>query len=200
VQGPRGLARSEGGLGLGLAIARSLVEMHGGSIHARSDGRGRGSTFTVELPLSSAAATAASPPGGPVARTTRNERRVLVVDDNADAAETLADVLRSSGYEVRTAHEPSAALEAAQAFAPDVAIVDIGLPGMDGWALGRKVRELLAGNPPQCVAVTGYGMETDRARSREAGFVAHLVKPVDVERLERILAGLIAAKDGDAGP
>jgi signal transduction histidine kinase/ActR/RegA family two-component response regulator len=191
VQGPRGLARSEGGLGLGLAIVKSLVELHGGRIDALSGGKGRGSTFTVELPLSSGAPGPSSRSSGFASSGTA---RVLVVDDNDDAAETLADVLRCSGYDVRTAHDPRAALATAGEFLPEVAVIDIGLPGMDGWTLGAKLREELGANAPHCIAVTGYGSEMDRTRSQQAGFVAHLVKPLQLERLDRILGGLAAAR------
>ncbi len=193
VQGPRGIARSEGGLGLGLAIARSVAEMHGGTIRVRSAGRGQGSTFTLELPLAPARADGAPDPqgGGPAAAA--GGSHVLVVDDNLDAAETLADALRVLGHDVVTAHDPETALEVAAAHPPEIAILDIGLPGMDGWALGALLRERHPRRPPHCIAVTGYGMESDRARSRAAGFVAHLVKPVDLERLGQILTGLAAA-------
>jgi CheY-like chemotaxis protein len=196
VQGPRGIARSEGGLGLGLAIVRSVVEQHGGRIDARSDGTGKGSTFRVELPLTPEHPRAAGDTREKVGP--QGSMRVLVVDDNGDAAETLADVLRCSGYEVRTAPDAVAALSAAAEFRPEVAVIDIGLPVMDGWTLGAKLRDLgpLA---PECIAVTGYGSDDDRARSRQAGFVAHLVKPLQAERLERILAGIAAARDRSGG-
>ncbi|HYD43232.1 MAG TPA: MEDS domain-containing protein [Anaeromyxobacter sp.] len=200
VQGPRGLARSEGGLGLGLAIARSVVEMHGGTIRVRSAGRGKGSTFTVELPLAPARVEAAPEPSDRRPAAAPGGSRVLVVDDNLDAAETLADALRVLGHDAVTAHDPEAALDVAAAHPPEVAILDIGLPGMDGWALGALLRERSPDRPPHCIAVTGYGMESDRARSREAGFVAHLVKPVDLERLGQILTGLSAAGEVAAEP
>jgi|GEM_PF-421570 len=193
VQGPRGLARSEGGLGLGLAIARSVAEMHGGTIRARSAGHGEGSTFTIELPRAPARAEAAKESAPESPAVAPGGSRVLVVDDNLDAAETLADALRFLGHEVTTAHDPETALEVAAAHPPEIAILDIGLPGMDGWALGALLRERTPAQPPHCIAVTGYGMESDRARSRAAGFVAHLVKPVDLERLGQILTGLAAS-------
>jgi signal transduction histidine kinase len=194
VQGERGLARSQGGLGLGLTIVRSLVELHGGQVHAHSEGPGRGSEFIVELPAppgeegeaGSARSTASLPrpaaePGG---------CRVLVVDDNRDAAELLAEALSAMGYTTRVAYDGPGALAEAAAFRPEVAILDIGLPVMDGYELARRLREQPGLADLKLVAVTGYGQDTDRALSLEAGFAEHLVKPIDLEQVRALLRQL----------
>ncbi len=177
--------RSQGGLGLGLAIVQSLVAQHGGRVSARSEGRGRGSEFVVTLPLAQGSFT----PGPSSGRTAEAilRKRVLVVDDNDDAAETLSELLQAQGFTVRTAHDGPAALEAAMAFTPDLAIVDIGLPVMDGYELAMRLRDLPALRETRLIAVTGYGQEEDRARSAAAGFHSHLVKPVDPEKLRHVL-------------
>jgi signal transduction histidine kinase len=182
VQAAQPIDRRTGGLGLGLAIVKMLVRMHGGSVDATSEGVGRGSTFTVCLPLVEADALPApipALPATPLART----GRVLIVDDNRDAADTLALVLDAFGYQVRTAYDAAAGLDALVAFAPDAAILDIGLPGMDGYALAGKVAEVSGAARPRLLALTGYGTQQDRERALRAGFDEHLVKPVDPERL-----------------
>jgi signal transduction histidine kinase len=189
-QGDRAIDRSVGGLGLGLAIVRSIVTMHGGTVGATSEGAGKGSEFMVRLPLAVAPAngTQAIPPGsGPV--TTKAPRRVLVVDDNEDGAELLDLALRTMGHTTRTAHDGPTALVAAKEFEPDVALLDIGLPEMDGYEVARRLRAMYAGRPLLLVALTGYGQESDRARSRAAGFDLHLVKPVDLSVLEDVFSG-----------
>jgi PAS domain S-box-containing protein len=187
-QAERSLDRAEGGLGIGLTLVRSLVELHGGSVQAYSAGLGHGSEFVVRLPAAGDAARRvdlpASPapgPGEPAA-----VRRVLVVDDNLDAAQSLATLLKLWGHEVTVAHDGAAALEAVRARASDVILLDIGLPGMSGLEVARQVR----GNPerPLLVALTGYGQEQDRRRSIAAGFDCHLVKPVDLRELRRLIA------------
>jgi signal transduction histidine kinase len=187
-QGKRTLDRAQGGLGIGLTIVRSLVELHGGTVHAESDGPGRGSTFHVRLP--SAGLTA---PRAPLS-TQRNlpalpttGTRVLVVDDNADAVELLAESLTALGYTVRTACDAAAALETVREFVPDVALLDIGLPVIDGYELGRRLRSVPALRNVRLVAVTGYGQESDRRRSQDAGFDRHLVKPIDLEQVVKVL-------------
>ncbi len=176
---------SVAGLGLGLTIVRSLVELHGGNVHACSAGPGRGSELIVELPLMTkevreAAAPPREPPTGPEAA--EHCKRVLLVDDNVDAANTLAEALTEVGHEVLVAKDGPSALAAAPAFRPDVALLDIGLPLMDGYELGRRLRAL-PGMPDdmRLIALTGYGQEGDRQRSMEAGFAAHLVKPIALE-------------------
>jgi PAS domain S-box-containing protein len=191
VQGERSLDRSGGGLGLGLAIAQRLVALHGGAISAHSEGLGKGSELVVRVPLLVGLAAesippAASPmpdPGG---------LRVLVVDDNVDAAEMLARMLRRRGYAVETAHDGPEALAAAPRFAPDVALVDIGLPVMDGYELAGALRA--RATAPVLVAVTGYGQASDRERSAQAGFAAHLVKPVHVDELCRVIDAVAPAR------
>lgn len=184
VQGPAGVDRGAGGLGLGLALARSLVELHGGRIEAASEGLGRGSRFTVTLPL---AARAEVEPAEPE-RAPSAPPRVLVVDDNEDAADLLALALSRRGFDVRVAHDGPEALRVASELHPEVAVLDIGLPRMDGYELAERMREELPEQPLRLIALTGYGQPSDRARSAEAGFAAHLVKPVDLAQLERCLA------------
>lgn len=186
VQGPRTIDRREGGLGLGLAIARSLITLHGGRIVARSAGVGLGSTFTVHLPAASPAPTReAAQPRAEAAD--RSPTRVLVVDDNRDAAEMLATLLRLHGHDVVTASDGPEALSLLDTFAAGAAILDIGLPVMDGYELARRIREKRPHDTPMLVAVTGYGQGGDRERSSAAGFTHHLVKPVDHEELLRLL-------------
>jgi len=189
VQVPQGLDRSAGGLGLGLAIVRSLVAHHGGSVRATSDGPGCGSTFIVELPAGRDDAAIARPiqaPPDPGVATAR----ILVVDDNVDAAILLAEVLGAYGYQTDVAHSGPEALTLARAHPPDAALLDIGLPVMDGYELAR----LLKVNRPdlKLLALTGYGQANDRERSRAAGFDAHLVKPVSIEVITGLLERLLA--------
>jgi PAS domain S-box-containing protein len=180
--------RSAGGLGIGLSLARRLVELHGGRIEAFSEGPGHGSEFVVHLPVDaprSARAGQSAPPGwdGPVPR-----RRVLVVDDNVDAAEALVQLLRISGHDVLEAHDGETALKTAEAFRPDVVLLDIGLPRLSGHEVARRLREQPWGRTPLLVALTGWGQGEDRRKSREAGFDHHLVKPVDLGTLNALLA------------
>jgi signal transduction histidine kinase len=194
VQEPQSLDRSKGGLGLGLAIVRSLVELHGGSVSAASEGVGRGSEFCVRLPLAAGSdrmeATASSRPlpmaSGPGDEPEDN--RILVVDDNVDGAEGLAEILRDLGNRVEVAHDGPTALELAKSLRPNVCLLDIGLPVMDGYQLARHLR---ASNdlPPDAliIAISGYGQDADRRRSQEAGFNAHLVKPVNLDALRRTI-------------
>jgi signal transduction histidine kinase len=189
VQRSQTLERAQGGLGLGLAIVKSLVTLHGGTVSVRSDGIGKGSEFLVALsvvdddPLGPGEAPAR-------ARPLQQARRVLVVDDNHDAAEMLRSALELMGYDVATAGDGLSALQVARDFAPEIALLDIGLPVMNGYELAPKLRDLRPDVRLTLVAVTGYGQEEDRRRSTDAGFDAHLVKPVDVSRLEETLNGL----------
>ena len=179
VQERQNLDRARGGLGLGLAIVKNLVELHGGSVSAASDGLGRGSTFTVRLPVASAPA-ADSP-----------ALSVLVVDDNDDAATLLADLLAALGCRTRVAHDAPEVLLLAHDYVPDVALVDIGLPAMDGYELARRLRRLPEWRGVRMLAVTGYGQEADRAASKDAGFDEHLVKPINLATLEHSLPTLV---------
>jgi PAS domain S-box-containing protein len=190
-QGDRSLARSEGGLGIGLSMVKSLVEMHGGSVLARSDGPGLGSEFIVRLPtLPASLADAAADVVSWDSELASPPRRVLVVDDNVDVAASFSMYLRSGGHDVRIAHNGPAALEAAKEFQPEVVLLDIGLPKMDGYEVARRLREQSEGKNSLLVAVTGYGQEEDRRQAEEAGFDAHLVKPADLTALRRLLTDL----------
>jgi PAS domain S-box-containing protein len=185
-QGAQGLDRAAGGLGIGLTVTRRLVELHGGRVDARSPGPGAGAEFEVRLPLSeralpakARAAARGCEAGAPV--------RILLVEDNRDAAESLAMLLELHGHLVRAVGDAWAALEAASSEPPDVALIDIGLPGMDGYELARRLRAEGGRPAPRLVALTGYGQERDKERAAAAGFDAHLVKPVDLDDLRRVL-------------
>ncbi len=194
VQGDRTLDRAHGGLGIGLSIVKRVLEMHGGEITASSPGARQGSTFLMRLPLSAEAAAPVrypqpikSPP-----------RRILVVDDNEDAADSLGMVLGLDGHDVIAAYTGDQALERAQTFRPDVVLLDIGLPGVDGYEVARRIRACTDLKAVCLVAVTGYGQDADKVRAREAGFAHHLVKPVEYPALQRILAASIEAWSPEA--
>jgi CheY-like chemotaxis protein len=181
----------QGGLGIGLALVRRLVEMHGGTVAAHSDGVGRGTEIRVCLPLTTATAPAVEPgapqidaePVPPQAR-----RRILVADDNADAAGSLALRLELAGHEVRTAQDGLEALAVARAFQPDVILLDLGMPAMDGYETARHLRRLEWGKQARLIALTGWGQQQDRVRTADAGFDIHLVKPVSEKDLFRAIA------------
>jgi signal transduction histidine kinase/ActR/RegA family two-component response regulator len=189
MQAERSVDRTHGGLGIGLTLVKCLVEMHGGSVTAHSEGPGKGSEFVVRLPALPPARAgrpeAVFKPGKP---NPGRSLRVLVVDDCVDAAESLAVLLNLWGHEVHVAHDGTAALEVAAACRPEVVLLDLGLPGMDGYEVARRLRAR-PGPCPLLVALTGYARAGDRRRTREAGFHEHLAKPVDLEALEVLLAG-----------
>jgi CheY-like chemotaxis protein len=189
VQAGRVSGRVPEGLGMGLTLVRALVEQHDGQVGVSSGGPGAGSSFSVRLPLDTAAEeSAAPPPAPPPARTTA--RRVLVVDDNVDGAESLALLLSLDGHDVRMAHDGRSALAAAEEYRPDVVLLDIGLPdGLDGYEVARRLRSELGLASTLLLALTGFGQAEDRRRSRDAGFDDHLVKPVDPARLKDLLSG-----------
>ena len=178
----------QGGLGIGLTLVQQLVQLHGGTIEARSDGVGRGSTFVVRLPIVSTATEAASA-RRPVAPPERVARRILAADDNRDAAESLAMLLKLDGHDVRIAFDGDSAISAAGEFLPDVALLDIAMPKRDGFQVARHIRAQPWGRDILLVALTGWGQDGDRARARAAGFDAHLVKPVDPGALNEVLSG-----------
>ena len=196
VQERQALDRAQGGLGLGLAIVRSLVHLHGGRIAAHSDGPGRGAAFVVGLPLSTAEMLLPDEQVGLTLRPPETVRRILVVDDNLDAATMLADALTAQGHVARVASDGVEALRVAAELHPDVALLDIGLPVMDGYEVARRLAEDPRFAGIKMVAVTGYGQEQDRRRSADAGFSAHVVKPVDLEQLRAVVEG----PAGDAQP
>jgi CheY-like chemotaxis protein len=177
--------RSQGGLGIGLTLVRRLAEMHGGSVEAHSAGTGQGSQFVVRLPI--AIETPAAVPSPPAARVSGERRRMLVVDDNRDAAASLAMLLELDGHSVVTAHDGPSALAAAEAQKPDVALLDIGLPVMEGDEVCRRIRQQPWGRAMILIALTGWGQAEDRSRTREAGFDGHLVKPVNYTDLVTLL-------------
>jgi CheY-like chemotaxis protein len=187
----RNLERSQSGLGIGLSIVKRLVEMHGGSVDVKSDGHGKGSEFLVRLP----AVLSVVQPRSEEQQWTgvSGRRRVLVVDDNRDAATSLAIMLRLMGNESKTAHDGLEALEMAAAFRPDLILLDIGMPKLNGYDTARQIRQQPWGKHVALVALTGWGLEEDRRKSRDAGFDSHMVKPIQLQDLEKLLAPSSAA-------
>ena len=192
----RTIERSTGGLGIGLALVKGLVEMHGGTVAAASDGSGRGSTFTVTLPVPADRAWAAPPAAGGGDHARGPGRRILVADDNRDGAESLSDMLRLLGHEVATAHDGLEAVEAAERFRPGVILMDIGMPRLNGLEATRRIRGEAWGRSMTVIALTGWGQEHDRERSRAAGCDGHLVKPVSLPDLEQVLGPAPGASRG----
>jgi CheY-like chemotaxis protein len=193
MQVDRRIERSSGGLGIGLTLVRRLVELHGGRVDAASEGPGRGSTFIVRLPLPAApelAGTAASAAG---TLETPRALKVLVVDDNRDGADSLAMMLTAFGHDVRVEYEGRHGAAGAAAWRPDIALLDIGLPGLNGYELARRLRQDASTRHTVLVAVTGWGQQEDLRRSAQAGFDHHLVKPVDPLRL-RVMLNMVAAR------
>jgi CheY-like chemotaxis protein len=187
-QADHSLDRAHGGLGVGLAVVKGLIELHGGEVHAASEGLGRGSEFTLSLPVepgaergavaSVAAASEAADDGS---------RRILVVEDNPDVASTMRDFLQLSGHQVEIACTGNEGVRAAHVFHPDVVLCDLGLPGMDGFEVAAELRRDPETASAQIIAITGYGGDEDRRRSKEAGFDLHLTKPVDPAQLRQVL-------------
>jgi PAS domain S-box-containing protein len=194
IQAGRSLDRAQGGLGVGLTLARSLVELHGGRIEAFSEGPGRGSEFVIHLPLGAGVIDEVHESSADVKDlaipSVSKRRRVLVVDDNVDSAESLAVALTLEGHETKVAHDGPKAIEMAGAFQPELAFLDIGLPGMDGYELARMLRRLEGGRKIALIALTGYGQVEDRRKSKEAGFDHHLTKPVNYDTLASLINSL----------
>jgi CheY-like chemotaxis protein len=187
-QGPRTTQQGRGGLGVGLALVRNLVTIHGGSVEAYSAGSGAGSEFVVRLPLA-AAPMASAVPLSPQAPHEVVRKRIIVVDDNDDQVQSLAMLLTMMGHTVKIATSGHEAIEKAIEFRPDVMLIDLGMPGMEGDEVARRLRARPETEHVFLVAQTGWGGDTDRLRSKEAGFDDHLVKPVTMVRLEQVLSG-----------
>jgi CheY-like chemotaxis protein len=188
VQGERGLDRAQGGLGIGLTLVKRLVELHQGRVAAESAGPGKGATFRITLPSISAVQQPLAAPARPeVASPQVYGRRVLVVDDNLDAAESTAAFLRLEGHEVKTVGDGTEALASVPVFAPHVIVLDIGLPGLDGYAVARQLRERGDTSHILLVAVTGYGQREDRERAMTSGFDYHFVKPTNPGQIQRAI-------------
>jgi signal transduction histidine kinase/CheY-like chemotaxis protein len=184
-QSPRRGDRFIGGLGIGLSLVRRLVELHGGSVEARSEGIGRGSEFVVRLPTIGAPAEARSDAERPE-HLREASKRVLIIDDNVDAADSLARLLENLGYETATEYDGQSGLDRAQTFGPQIVLLDLGMPGLDGFEVCRRLQGV-SPHRPRVVAMTGWGRQEDRSRTLAAGFDAHLVKPVDLSELTRML-------------
>jgi signal transduction histidine kinase len=190
VQADRSLERAHGGLGIGLTLVRRLVDLHNGTVTASSAGLGKGSEFVVRLPRAVGADIADTPPTPSANIGSLPVRRILVVDDNKDAVESLALLLSIVGQSVATARDGLEALAQVEQFGPEVVVLDIGLPGLNGYEVARRIRAMDHSTPPVLVALTGWGQDEDRRRTVEAGFDHHLVKPVDFDALKALLAGL----------
>jgi len=175
-----------GGLGIGLALSRKLAELHGGTLEAASDGLEKGSVFTLRLPLAEKFAQDVAAPVEPAEAP--SPRRILIVDDNTDAADSLRLVLDLQGHETEVAYDPASALLAVEQFAPDCVLLDIGLPDIDGYETARRIRALPGGDRMRLIAVTGWGQQEDKQRARAAGFDAHLTKPVELAAVSALLA------------
>jgi two-component system CheB/CheR fusion protein len=191
-QGSQGLERSQGGLGVGLTLVQRLITLHGGAVQAHSEGPGRGSEFVVRLPIREEpaivreATPASRRPADPVS-SPGPARRILIVDDNRDAAQALCILLEADGHEVRVASDGASGLDMARAYRPEVVLLDIGLPKMDGYEIAKRIRSDPAMEGTVLVAVTGYGQMHDRARASASGFHHHLVKPVEFTALQEVL-------------
>lgn len=179
-------ARSEGGLGIGLALVKQLVELHGGAITATSEGLGKGSEFTVRLPAARRPAPTIPEPTKPIE--VKGKAQILVVDDNVDTVRGMAILLNLAGHEVVAAHDGPAAIEVARTCRPQIILLDLGLPGMSGYEVARRLRQEQASRDALIIAVSGYGQEEDRHRTRAAGFDHHLIKPISYDELFTLFA------------
>jgi CheY-like chemotaxis protein len=189
------MERSQGGLGIGLALASGLIELHGGTIEARSGGADKGSEFIVRLPVAEApVAQPGSQPDRVIADAAGNVR-ILVVDDLRDAADSMAMMLETMGHDVRTAYDGLEAVQNEATFQPNIILLDIGLPRMNGYEVARRIRDEPWGGNVALVALTGWGQDADKRQSLEAGFDHHLTKPVDLVALEKLLALLVSQSD-----
>jgi CheY-like chemotaxis protein len=201
VQADTSLQRPHSGLGIGLTLSRRLIEMHGGTIQACSEGLGKGSGFTVTLPLAAAGTRTVEEKAPPARSSPARPLRIMVVDDNHDSADMLALSLKIMGHEVRTLYDPLRVADAAPDFDPQLIFMDIGMPGLNGFDLAEQVLSRpWRDRPPRLIALTGWGQEEDRQRSVQAGFSDHLDKPADLETIERVLleaTGQVAAGRGD---
>ena len=186
----RSIERSTGGLGIGLALVKGLVQMQGGTVEAASPGQGKGSTFTVRLPVLEDRVASHEPQTERSPGSAGSKRRILVVDDNRDGAASLAMMLQLLGNEVHTANDGFDAVELAERFRPQVVLMDVGMPRLNGYEATRRIREQPWGCGMTIIALTGWGQEVDRARSKEAGCDGHLVKPVNLSDLEKLLIEL----------
>jgi PAS domain S-box-containing protein len=193
-QAEHALERSQGGLGIGLTLVKRLVEMHEGKVEARSDGLGKGAEFVVRLPVATEAAAAVPVGEKDHPAALKSSLRILIVDDNRDGADSLAMLLRIMGNTTRTAYDGQEGVAVAEAFRPNVIVLDLGLPNLNGYEACRRIRAQAWGKSVVLIAVTGWGQEEDRRRSQEAGFDQHLVKPVDPNALMKLLAGLPAPR------
>jgi CheY-like chemotaxis protein len=186
VQEPQALDRARGGLGLGLTLVKRLIELHGGSVSAASEGPGMGSEFTIRIP----ALVEGPAPEGEVraaSASAARRRRVLIVEDSVDARESLRLLLELAGHEVDTAEDAASSLDKVRVFQPDVALIDIGLPGMDGYQLAQALRQSPHARGLRLIALTGYGQVEDQRKALSAGFDLHLTKPVDPDRLQGLI-------------
>jgi len=195
---PSAIGRSEGGLGVGLALVKGLAELHGGAVEAQSEGAGKGSRFLITLPFEAGPLSESPVKEGP-AVIPSGKLRVLIADDNRDAADTLSMVLSMDGYEVRTVYGGRAAVSAAEAFRPDVALLDIGMPDVDGHAAAKAIRQQRFGVDIYLVAITGWGQQDDKRRALEAGFATHVTKPVDPNMLRDLLRNVVTTASARSG-
>jgi CheY-like chemotaxis protein len=190
----RSLERIHGGLGIGLMLVKRLVELHGGTVEALSEGLGKGSELVVHLPVFERQGEAQAPPAPSEGEQTKAAYRILVVDDNQESADSLATLLQIHGHATFVAYDGLEALAAAEQLRPEVVLLDIGLPKLNGYEVCRRIRERPLGKRMVLIALTGWSQEEDRRKSREAGFDAHLVKPVDLSALLKLLGSLHARR------